>query len=82
LASKSSLLFVNADEFVEPPRPILSNVIHISGVGMEPANLDDLKVSFVFNWSTNFLDVYWFVFSQLGKNWKKKSAKILYKKVS
>ncbi|KAI6175018.1 UDP-glucuronosyltransferase [Aphelenchoides bicaudatus] len=44
IAAQSSLLFVNADEFIEPVRSVPPNVIYIGGVGMESTNLDDLKV--------------------------------------
>uniref|UniRef100_A0AC35U8D6 UDP-glucuronosyltransferase n=1 Tax=Rhabditophanes sp. KR3021 TaxID=114890 RepID=A0AC35U8D6_9BILA len=49
LASKSALAFVNSDEMLDIPRPILSKIIYIGGLGIPKTNLLDDHWNTIFN---------------------------------
>jgi len=46
----SPLILVNADEFVDFPRPLFSNIIYIGGLGMEEGKNTKINKIEVFIW--------------------------------
>ena len=61
IAAKSPLLFINSEELLDFPRPILHKVIYIGGIGMkEAAPLKKVSLNiwcqeFIFYGTTNYI---------------------------